>query len=268
MSGMNVENPWNVQSLYDLQFFNCPSQFCIYKSHSKQEFLKHAFSNHPESEPYLINFKDDVEIPLLESKVDSDLANNGLEIIKTEKIESKVFDKTPVVILDHLLKTEIYCEQCDVYFCNQKSLQEHENSIHPYLEIQFKNDEEDALEMLEKDDIRDDYNYDDDIGDDYNYVDDIEDNYNEDNYSEDQSYKDNNFEEEGKGKENSPEIENQSDTFNTSEVCQVCLRPAQTEKYGRLRFSWQRNLCSKCHWFWQTVLHRDVLNRSKLETIT
>ena len=251
MSGMNVENPWNVQSLYDLQFFNCPSQFCIYKNNSKQEFLKHAFHNHPESEPYLINFKDDVEIPLLESKVDRNFANNGVEIIMTEQIKSEVFDKTPVVILDHLLKTEIYCEQCDIYFCTQKSLQEHENSIHPYLEIQFKNDEEDALN---------------DIGDDYNY--DIEDNYNEDNYSEDHSYKDNNFEEEGKGKENSPEIENQSDPFNTSEVCQVCLRPAQTEKYGRLRYSWQRNLCSKCHWFWQTVLHRDVLNRSKLETIT
>ena len=251
MSGMDTENPWNVQSLYDLQFFNCPSQFCIYKNISEQEFLKHALHNHPESEPYLINFKDDVEIPLLESKVDSDLDNNGLEIIKTEKIESKVFDKTPVVILDHLLKTEIYCEQCDIYFCNQKSLQEHENSIHPYLEIQFKNDEEDALN---------------DIGDDYNY--DIEDNYNEDNYSEDQSYKDNNFEEEGKGKENSPEIENQSDTFNTSEVCQVCSKPAQTEKYGRLRFSWHRNLCSQCHWFWQSVIYKNVLNRTKLETIT
>ena len=147
MSGMDTENPWNVQSLYDLQYFNCPSQFCIYKNNSREEFLKHAFFNHPESQPYLINFKDDVKIPLLESKVDSDLANNGLEIIKTEKIESKVFDKTPIIILDHL-KTENYCEQCDLYFCNQESLQEHENSIHPYLEIQIKNNhEEDDLEI-------------------------------------------------------------------------------------------------------------------------
>ena len=126
MSCMDTENPWNVQSLYDLQFFNCPSQFCIYKNNSKEEFLTHAFRNHPESEPYLINFKDDVE-----SKVDSDLVSNGLEIIKTEQIESKVFDKIPVVVLDRLLKTEIYCEQCDIYFCNQKSLQEHESLIHP-----------------------------------------------------------------------------------------------------------------------------------------
>ena len=262
MSGMNVENPWNVQSLYDLQFFNCPSQFCIYKSHSKQEFLKHAFSNHPESEPYLINFKDDslsdVDFPLLESKVDSNLANNVVKIIKTEQIESKVFDKTPVVILDHLLKTEIYCEQCDIYFCNQKSLQEHENSIHPYLEIQFKNDEEDGFEILDNDDIRNDYNYDDDI----------EDNYNEDNCSANESYKDYNFKEKEKDKENSAEIESQSDLFNTSEVCQVCSKPAQTEKYGRLRFSWHRNLCSQCHWFWQSVIYKNVLNRTKLETIT
>ena len=67
------ENPWNVQSLYDLQFFNCPSPFCIYKNNSKQEFVNHSFHFHPESEPYLKNFKDnslkDVEIPSKESKV-------------------------------------------------------------------------------------------------------------------------------------------------------------------------------------------------------
>ena len=39
------ENPWNVKSLYDLQFFNCPSPFCIYKNSSKQEFVNHG-TNH------------------------------------------------------------------------------------------------------------------------------------------------------------------------------------------------------------------------------
>ena len=151
MCVLDENSPWNVQSLYDLQFFNCPSPFCIYKNNSKQEFVNHAFHFHPESEPYLRNFKDnslsDVKIPPEESKVANNVTgNNGLEI-KTEQIESKVFDKTPIIILDHL-KTENYCEQCDLYFCNQESLQEHENSIHPYLEIQIKNNhEEDDLEI-------------------------------------------------------------------------------------------------------------------------
>ena len=41
-----VENPWNIQSIYELQYFNCPN--CIYKNQSKQDFINHAFENHPE----------------------------------------------------------------------------------------------------------------------------------------------------------------------------------------------------------------------------
>ena len=95
MAGLEENNPWNVQSLYNLQFFNCPSSFCIYKNNSKQEFVNHAFNFHPESVPYLRNFKDnslsDIEIPSSELKViDSNFSNNGVLEIKTEEqIESK-----------------------------------------------------------------------------------------------------------------------------------------------------------------------------------
>ena len=77
------DNPWNVDSLYDLQFFNCPSPFCIYKNNSKQEFVNHAFYFHPESEQYLRNLKDyslnDVDIPL-ETKVDSNQLSPSNEL--------------------------------------------------------------------------------------------------------------------------------------------------------------------------------------------
>ena len=52
-----MENPWKIESMYELQFFNCPS--CIFKDHSKQEILNHAFENHLESIECLKNIKDD-----------------------------------------------------------------------------------------------------------------------------------------------------------------------------------------------------------------
>ena len=42
-----MENPWNIDSIYDLQYFNCPS--CIFKDHSKQEMVNHVFEFHPDS---------------------------------------------------------------------------------------------------------------------------------------------------------------------------------------------------------------------------
>ena len=42
------DNPWSVTSLYEFQYFNCPS--CpLFKVGSKQEFVYHAFNTHPKS---------------------------------------------------------------------------------------------------------------------------------------------------------------------------------------------------------------------------
>ena len=51
-----MENPWNIQSIYDLLYFNCPS--CVYKNHSKQDLINHASDFHPESIEFLKNIKD------------------------------------------------------------------------------------------------------------------------------------------------------------------------------------------------------------------
>ena len=52
-----MENPWNIQSIYELQHFNCPS--CVFKNHSKQEFINHAYEFHSESIDYLKKIADD-----------------------------------------------------------------------------------------------------------------------------------------------------------------------------------------------------------------
>ena len=49
-------NPWKIQSLYELQYFNCPA--CHYKNRSNQEFINHAYETHPESIEDLKNITD------------------------------------------------------------------------------------------------------------------------------------------------------------------------------------------------------------------
>ena len=73
---LQMENPWNIQSIYEFQYFNCPS--CVFKNHSKQEFVKHAYEFHPESIDYFTNICDgslkDVECPW-------NMTNNTEELI-------------------------------------------------------------------------------------------------------------------------------------------------------------------------------------------
>ena len=52
-----MENPWNINSIYELQYFNCPS--CIFKNSSKQEMVNHAYECHPESVNFLTQINDD-----------------------------------------------------------------------------------------------------------------------------------------------------------------------------------------------------------------
>ena len=49
-------NQWKIQSLYELQYYNCPA--CHYKNRSNQEFINHAYETHPESIEDLKNITD------------------------------------------------------------------------------------------------------------------------------------------------------------------------------------------------------------------
>ena len=48
-------NPWDVSSIYEFQYFKCPS--CLYFA-SKQDFVSHAFNSHPESTYYFKKISD------------------------------------------------------------------------------------------------------------------------------------------------------------------------------------------------------------------
>ena len=75
-------NPWHIQSIYDLQYFVCPN--CVFKNHSKQEFINHAYEMHPKSINYLYNIQDDSLKDIIFPK--------NVEKVKEEYIFKNSFD--------------------------------------------------------------------------------------------------------------------------------------------------------------------------------
>ena len=55
-SNDGYQNPWAIQSIYDLMYFVCPT--CTFKDSSKQKFVNHALKEHPEVEVNLLNVRD------------------------------------------------------------------------------------------------------------------------------------------------------------------------------------------------------------------
>ena len=53
---IKVENPWHLQSIYELQYFICPS--CSFRNNSKQDFINHTYESHPAVIVDLENIKD------------------------------------------------------------------------------------------------------------------------------------------------------------------------------------------------------------------
>ena len=67
-----IENPWEVESIYEFYFFNCPT--CSFKHCSKQDFVNHVFDFHSESVHFLKNISDgsltDIATPWQNDQVD------------------------------------------------------------------------------------------------------------------------------------------------------------------------------------------------------
>ena len=86
-----IENPWNIESIYELQFFICPS--CEFKNHSKQIFLNHAFENHPESVNSIISLQD--------GSLNDVIINIPANIS---------YDKTKVTLMEPVIEVEVNTE--------------------------------------------------------------------------------------------------------------------------------------------------------------
>ena len=111
------KNPWHIQSIYDFQYFNCPS--CIFKNHSKQEFINHAYESHPESIDPLLKVKDnslyDIVFPKnikLEPIDENDDDLNAKSIEPTTNIKSEVFN-IEEGSYENQINIEVFEEQSD-----------------------------------------------------------------------------------------------------------------------------------------------------------
>ena len=162
------KNPWNISSLYDLQFFNCPT--CVYKVNSKQQFVDHAFQSHVECINFLSKIEDgsldgldcpwnyfkeeeedfDTSDPLkqqeqqTESFIQDNLNGEFIINLKDETIEPLELEKPsehsePVessepeaheVQENSQEESKQYCQPCDLYFSHKSSLDRHHKSIH------------------------------------------------------------------------------------------------------------------------------------------
>ena len=55
VSIMDIINPWDVKSLEEFLYYNCPE--CTDRCTSRDEFINHAWDNHPKSQMTLIALK-------------------------------------------------------------------------------------------------------------------------------------------------------------------------------------------------------------------
>ena len=168
MTNFKIENPWNIQSIYDLQYFRCPS--CEYCDNSKQQFVNHAYESHPNCIDYLLNIKDgsfdDILCPWdsidikLEKHLSVELTEDSYENQNNESFELdfdthkeendfkdiKLEDHFKVELTENSLKSEnektkeeskrIYkCDKCDLKYSSKSSLNRHKGDFHEGKEI-------------------------------------------------------------------------------------------------------------------------------------
>ena len=153
-------NPWNVSSLEDFHFYNCPE--CELKYASKEQFIGHAVLKHPKALEFIPTFTQSVEPmtsdPLTtpevhfdpniktepieqmsetEPDIHWDLTNN-FEHIPNDDVKHEILEDQPVIEQNQQpKKAKTYrkkgvfnCDQCDKSYSYRHHLKEHYQTVH------------------------------------------------------------------------------------------------------------------------------------------
>ena len=138
----DLTNPWSVQSIFELQYFNCQS--CSFKHRSKQSFVDHAYAEHSESTYHLANINDgsldDINCPW---KVSIDIKE---EILEEEILEKEILDEedpfantsvkneeSEFQVKQKIVYTQegpAFCNKCSKSFPNNRQLISHISEEH------------------------------------------------------------------------------------------------------------------------------------------
>ena len=156
-------NPWNVSSLEDFHFYNCPE--CELKYASKEQFIGHAVINHPKahefiptltqrqpmtSDPYAdpeVHLEHNVKIEPVEpieqiepepvepfSDIEPDVHWDNFEPmtndIKQEILEDQAVIERPKKTKNYNRKGVFDCDQCDKTYSYRHHLKEHYQTVH------------------------------------------------------------------------------------------------------------------------------------------
>ena len=117
---MNVANPWNIESIYDFLYFNCPS--CIFKNHLKQAFINHAYEMHPDSIEHLFKVNDgslsDIIFPNIKEEISEEIirkesTENPLDLEKPDTKPFRQYDSEEIGISYIEPITEIMEGKCE-----------------------------------------------------------------------------------------------------------------------------------------------------------
>ena len=77
------KEPWDIQSIYELNYFCCAT--CTFRDRSKQKLVNHAVSKHPDAVGYLMLIQDgslgDVDIPWEPRSNDEDEGKNKIVLV-------------------------------------------------------------------------------------------------------------------------------------------------------------------------------------------
>ena len=88
------QNPWSIHSIYELQYFNCPT--CMFRNHSKQAFIDHAYEYHPEAVAALSNIEDgslsDINCPWTSELDSKEIKTESQNTNATEESSGEYFE--------------------------------------------------------------------------------------------------------------------------------------------------------------------------------
>ena len=125
-------NPWNIQSIFELQYFLCP--VCPFKNGCKQDIVNHAFETHSESVNYLTRIEDgsldDVQCPWeSEVEVKDEFPDEDPLFESQSPLRAIEKPKSQVKIVFGGAKLSI-CDNCGKTFTNSVLLSKHILEVH------------------------------------------------------------------------------------------------------------------------------------------
>ena len=81
-------NPWEVKSIYEYYFFNCPT--CIYKHSVKQDFFDHILQFHPQSSDHLRKISDGSLSDIITPWANEEIILSDHNFIGTKKFNNSI----------------------------------------------------------------------------------------------------------------------------------------------------------------------------------